>query len=96
MGGCVGVDAFALCFEPRADHCLRGAFAVGARDVDHRRQAAFWIAERIQQTPHPIKRQVNDLGVQRHHAREDDVRILGHVGFQRVNDKRRIAPNTTS
>ena len=69
----VDVDAVATRLEPRADHRDGRAFAVGAGDVDHRRQAAFGMAERGQKPFDPTERQVDDLRVQRHQAFEDAV-----------------------
>jgi hypothetical protein len=67
------MDPLAPGLEPGADHGERRALAVGAGDVDHRRQVAFGVAERRQEPPDPVQRQVDDLGMQRHHPREDGV-----------------------
>ena len=64
------------CLQTGADHCLRRPLAIGARDMDHGRQGVLRIAQSIQQPPHPVKGQINDLGVQRHHARQHSIRCL--------------------
>jgi hypothetical protein len=53
------------------------ALAVGTGDVDHRRQLALGMAERIENAPHAVERQVDALGMQREQAREDRVDV-GH------------------
>ncbi len=74
----IGVHGFPRTFQSRADHGLGRSLAVRARDMDHGRQVVLRIAKRTQQPPHPIQRQVNHLGVQPHHARQDYIRPLGH------------------
>ena len=64
--------AFAL--HPGTDHRLGATFAIGARQMHHRRQAVLRITQSRQQSPNPIQVQINDLGMQRHHPLKDDVR----------------------
>src|SRR5690606_7283845 len=63
MGRGVGVDAQARRFRDRPDQGDGRALAVGARDMDHRRQPVLRIAERGAQGPHPVQRQVDALGM---------------------------------
>jgi hypothetical protein len=44
--------------------------------MDNGRQAAFGMIEGCEQAMHTIERQINDLGVQGHHAFEDGIRPL--------------------
>ena len=75
----IGVDGFAPALKPGADHRLGGAFAIGARDMDHRGQFVLRVVQRRQETPDPIQRQVDDLGMQRHHTGENGVGgLFGH------------------
>ncbi len=60
-------------FEARADHRDGRSLAVGARDMDHWRDAPLWVAERVEDAPHPVQRQVDDLRVERHHPVEERV-----------------------
>ena len=53
------------------------SLAVGAGDMDHRRQPALGMAERIEDAPHAAERQVDALGMQREQARQDRVDV-GH------------------
>ena len=46
------------------------ALAVGAGDMDHRRQRPLRIAERIEHAPHPIERKIDQLGMQRREPRD--------------------------
>ena len=54
--------------EAGAQHGDDRALAVGAGDVDHRRQPALGVAERGEQPLDAAERQVDDLGVQRRSA----------------------------
>ena len=65
--------------QPRPDHRLSGPFAIGARDMDHRRHPAFGVAQQGQQTDHAAHGQINHLGVQRHHPLQNRVRRLRHA-----------------
>ncbi len=67
-------------FEDRAHERDGRAFAVGAGDMDHGRQPPLRMVERGQNAPHPIERQVDQLGVQRREPRER--RIDGNHGRQ--------------
>ena len=42
-----------------------GALAVGAGDMDHRRQPVLRIAERVEQPGDPVERQIEALRMQR-------------------------------
>ena len=53
------------------------ALAVGAGDMDDRRQLAFRVAERFEQAPHAVERQVDPLGVERQEPRQDRI-YMGH------------------
>ena len=59
--------------EPGAQHRHHRALAVGAGDVDHRRQPPLGVAERGEQPLDAAERQVDHLGMQRRQALEDAV-----------------------
>jgi hypothetical protein len=63
----IGVTGLSRRLDPCADHGQCAALAIGAGNMDHRRQPVLRIAQRVQQPPHAVERQVDDLGVQRHH-----------------------------
>ena len=50
-----------------------GALAVGARDMDDRRQAALGMAQAFQQAPGAIERQVDDLGMETGQPLQDEI-----------------------
>jgi hypothetical protein len=56
MRRCIGVHAQARRLQDRAHECDGRALAVGAGDVDRRRQLPLRVAERRQNAPHPIER----------------------------------------
>ena len=70
----IGVHHLAHRLQPGPDHRLGRSLAVGSGQMDHRRQVAFRMVQRRQQPPHPVQRQVDDLGMQRHHPLQDDIR----------------------
>ena len=74
----IGVNALASLFHACADHRLGGPLAIGPGDVDHRGQIAFGVSKRRQKAVHAVKRQVDDLGVQGHHAIKNGVGTRGH------------------
>jgi hypothetical protein len=57
--------------QDRAHEGDGGAFAVGAGHVDDRRQAPLRVAKRGKDAPHPIKRKIDQLGMQRQQAFDD-------------------------
>ena len=61
----VGVDLGARRFQHRAHERDGRAFAVGAGDVDHRRQPALRMAELREDALHAVEGEVDPLGVQR-------------------------------
>ena len=67
----VGVDPVAGGFEAGAQGRDRRALAVGAGDMDDRRQLVLRIAERRQQPLDAAERQVDQLRVQRAQPRQD-------------------------
>ena len=67
------MDLEARGFEDRPQRRAGRAFAVGARDVEDRRQAAFGMAEPFQQRAHPVEREVDRLRVKAHQPFEDRV-----------------------
>jgi hypothetical protein len=67
------VGALAGCLENGTHEGDRRALAVGPGDVDHRRELALGMAERVQNAPHPTERKVYALGVQREQPRQDCV-----------------------
>ena len=70
-----GIDVHALAgrFEDRAHEGNGRAFAVGAGDMDQRRQFLFRMIERGKQALDAIERQVDALGMQRQEPRQDGV-----------------------
>ena len=50
------------------------AFAIGAGDMDHWRQAALGVAERVKDAPHAIEREIDQPWVQPQEARDDGIR----------------------
>ena len=69
----IGVHALARGFQDRAQERDGRALAVGAGDMDHRRQFALGMIERGEQPLHAIERQVDALGMQRDQPRDDGV-----------------------
>ncbi len=67
----VDVDALARGLQHGAQEGDRGALAVGARDMDDRRQRAFGIAERIEQPLHAAERKIDCAGMKRKKPREN-------------------------
>ena len=73
MGRGVDVDALAGRLQHRAHEGDGGALAVGAADVDHRRDAVLRPAELLQQGLDPLQREVDLLGMERGQALQDGV-----------------------
>ncbi len=73
VGRGVDVDAGAGRLEAGADHRDGRSLAVGAGDVDHRRQAPFGMAEDGEQALDAAEGEVDDLGVEAGQAVEDAV-----------------------
>jgi hypothetical protein len=69
----VGVHALAGRLERAADVLRHRAFAIGAGDVHHRRQALLWIAELVQEPLDALQRKVNSLGMELLQALQDFV-----------------------
>ena len=80
VGGGVDVHAAAGALEAGAEHRHHRALAVGAGDVDDRRQAALGVAEGGEQPLDAGEDEVDDLGVQRGQAVEDAVARLHQAG----------------
>ncbi len=59
--------------ENRAHEGDGRALAVGAGDVDRARQPPLRVAERGENAPHPVKRQIDALGMQLRELRDDGV-----------------------
>ena len=70
-----GIDMHALAgrFQDRAHEGDGRAFAVGAGDMDQRRQLLFGMIERGKQALDAVERQVDALGMQRQEPRQDGV-----------------------
>ena len=64
------MHALARRFEHGAHERDGRTLAVRSRDMNDRRQFAFRMIELLQDAPHPIERQVDQLGVQRGEARQ--------------------------
>jgi len=78
VGGGIGVGFLTCGLDPGADHGLGRTLAIGACDMDDGGQIAFGIAQGTQKVVHPVKREVDDPGVQRHHPFKNDFRGLCH------------------
>ena len=76
----VDVDAQAARFQDRAQEGDGRALAVGAGDVDHRRQPLLRMAERVENVSHPIERKIDQLRMQRGEPRDDGIN-QGHKFF---------------
>ena len=88
-----GVDVHALSrrFQDRAHERDGGAFAVGAGDMDERRQTPFGMTERREEALDALERQIDALGMQRQQPRVDGVDAdvsagtrRGHAGAGRL------------
>ncbi len=69
----VDVDAEAGRLEDRPHEGDGRALAIGAGDMDHRRQALLRIAEALEQAQYAAEREVDQLGMQRQEARQQQV-----------------------
>ena len=69
----------ASAFDTGAEHGQRRTFAIGPCDMDHGGEFVLRVAERVEQLPHAIQREVDDLGMKRHHPLKDDIRSCVHV-----------------
>ena len=67
----IDMHALAVRFEHRAHEGDHRTFAVGAGDMDHRRQLALGVAELRQDARHPVKREIDQPGMQRLQPRDD-------------------------
>ena len=77
-----GIDMHALArrFQDRAQEGDGRALAVGAGDVDHRRQFLLRMTRARQQPLDAVERQVDPLGMQRGEPRDDRVNRRRHGG----------------
>ena len=73
MGRDVAVDPAAGRLQHGRQHGQRAALAVGAGDVDHRRQPPLGMAQGRQQALDPAEREIDALGVERVQAGQDQV-----------------------
>ena len=71
----VDVDAVAGGLERGAHIGDDRALAVGARDMDRRRQRPIGVAERGEQALDPVEREIDQLGMEREQALEKDVTL---------------------
>ena len=72
----VDMHAQSRSLQDRAHERDGGALAVGAGDVDHRWQAAFGMVERIEDAPHAVERQVDQLRMKLQEARNDGIDLV--------------------
>jgi hypothetical protein len=91
-----GVDLHALagCLQHGAQEGERRALAVGAGDVDHRRQLFLGVAEACEQALDPAEGEIDEFGMQPGEAVEDRVTSRHHRGSRRlprVRPRRRAA-----
>src|SRR5262249_24654586 len=59
--------------QDRAHECDGRALAIGSGDVDRRRQLPLRVAERGENAPHPIEREIDALRMQRGEPRDDGI-----------------------
>ena len=71
------MHALARRFEDRAHECDGRALAVGAGDMDHRRQLPLRMIERGQKPRHALEREIDALGMQRQQPRQHGVERRG-------------------
>ena len=69
----IGMDSQARRFQDRAQICERRTLAIGAGDVDHRRQLAFGMIEPIQQKLYAVEAEIDPLGMQRGQPRDQPI-----------------------
>ena len=67
------MDAQTCSFQHGAEEGLRGAFAIGARDMNHRRQFLFRVIQPLQDALHAIQAEINDLRMQREKPRQNGI-----------------------
>ena len=66
----IGVNAQLRGFQNRPQIRDRRTLAIGAGDVNHRRQLAFGMFEPLQQKLHPLQTQIDAIGMQRRQPRD--------------------------
>ena len=64
------MDAQARGFQNRAQIGDRRTLAIGAGNMNHRRQLAFGMIEPLQQPMHPLQAEIDTAGVQRGQPRD--------------------------
>ena len=77
MGRDIGMHAIAGRLQHGAQIGDDGALAVGAGDMDDRRQAPFGMAEALQQPPDAVERQIDDLRMKPVQPLENQVAAAG-------------------
>ncbi|MDT9091551.1 hypothetical protein RSW97_26580, partial [Escherichia coli] len=60
-------------FQDRTQKCNGRTLAVGAGNMNHRRQAALRMAKPAKKAPHAVEREIDPLGMEREQARKDDI-----------------------
>ena len=94
------MDAQARRFQDRAQISDRRALAVGAGDVDHRRQLALGMIEPLQQPVHPIQAEIDALRMQRRQPRdqffERTLTVLPQASSRVGRCRRHIGADTIS
>ena len=80
----IGVNLEARCFHDCTQKGLRGTFAIGAADVNDRRQIVFGVAKPLQYAVHAVQTEINDLGMQRQQPCENGV-TDGHGFYAGTN-----------
>ena len=73
IGRGIGMDSQARRFQDRAQIGERRTLAIGAGDVDHRRQLTFGMIEPLQQKLHAIEAEIDPLGMQRGQPRDQPI-----------------------
>ncbi len=77
----IGMHSKAGGFQDRAHERDGRALAVGAGDVDDRRQAPLRMAERSENAPHALEREIDPLGMQRQEPRDDGIDLAHAMGM---------------
>ena len=76
----IDMHALARRFEDRAHEGYGRALAIGAGNVDHRRQMPLRVIERVKDARHALEPEVDALGVQRQKPRQHGVDRRSSVG----------------
>ena len=85
IGRGIGVDAQARGFQDRPQIGDGRALAVGAGDMNHRRQLALGMIQPLQQPMHPLEIEIDAFGMQGGQPRDQFTERLRRFGGRRVH-----------